>query len=313
VWRNVTDGWTFELVDTKGTSQTGDDTVHELTPGGDGYSFSYSASKSKSKASAVTAAKTQDGERTPPPIRTSGLAMQKPRKMKVAERNKETKDGTIPTRFKLRVSPEERPNVGPDDDTPVRPRPVSFAEFPSATVKEKSVILKWKTASSPEALRGFSIEHRSAEPGKSFSDLGFVERKSTAKTGSAPYRYKADSLAVGEHDFRILQVNDDGTTKRLKTLRAQVSLQETFTLSEAHPNPFRHTTKFDLIVQDAQEVTAVLYDVLGRRVRTMHDGPVDANEKITFRVNGRDLSSGLYIVRVRGKNFSTTRRAVVVK
>jgi hypothetical protein len=234
--------------------------------------------------------------------------------MEVAARNETAaKDGTIPTRFKLRVSPGERPNAGSDDATPVQTRPVAFAEAPSAIVKEKSVVLKWATASSPEALRGFSIKHRAAEAEGEFSDLGFVERNSTAKSGAARYGYKADSLAVGEHDFRILQVNDDGTTNRLKTLRAEVALQETFTLSEAHPNPFRHTTKFDLIVQETQEVTAALYDVLGRRVRTMHDGPVDANERITLRVDGRDLSSGLYIVRVRGKNFSTTRRAVVVR
>ena len=302
VWQNVPDDWTVRLVDTKRTPDEGDDAVHELTPTGNGYSFPYDGSSS-SKASTGQSSNTSSREQGTPLRNGKGASVRRPRTMTFQGGVSKTNGPS--TRFRLRVSP--------GGDTQGRlPRPVTFAEAPSATVKEKSVILEWAPASAPDVLDGFAVKHR-AETEQSFSEPDFVKKKSAKKAKGVTYRYEADSLAAGTHDFRILRVNEDGTTKRLKTLSAEVALQEAFSLSKSYPNPFQTTATLDLRVRKRQHVTATVYDVLGRRVRVLHDGAVEANTKIELKLNSRDLSSGLYIIRVRGDKFSETRRAMLVK
>ena len=302
VWQNVPADWTVRLVDTKRTPGEDDDTVHKLRPDGDGYSFSYE-NTSTAKAASISNESSQGA-----PLRNDGDASRPvPRTMTLRETGRKSGEKRPSTRFALRISPGD----ATQDRTP---RPVAFARAPQATVKETTVLLKWSTTVESSNYSGFAIEHRRAGTRQSFSDLGYVERKSSAKASTMPYRYEADSLADGEdHEFRLLQVNDDGTTTRLKTISAQVPLQQSFTLSKSHPNPFRRETELDLKVRTSQTVTATVYDILGRRVKVIHDGPVRANETVPLRLDGRNLSSGLYLIRVRGEDFSVTRRAVLRK
>jgi hypothetical protein len=66
-------------------------------------------------------------------------------------------------------------------------------------------------------------------------------------------------------------------------------------------------------VQKAQEITVGLYDALGQRVRTLHDGALAPNETKRLRIEPSDLSSGVYFVRVEGDDFSASRKVVLVR
>ena len=63
----------------------------------------------------------------------------------------------------------------------------------------------------------------------------------------------------------------------------------------------------------AQDVTVAVYDVLGRRVAVLHDGPVAAGETERLRLTGQGLASGVYLVRVVGERFQTVRRLTLVR
>jgi hypothetical protein len=82
---------------------------------------------------------------------------------------------------------------------------------------------------------------------------------------------------------------------------------------EVAPNPVRARATVSLRVRTEQEVNVALYDVLGRRVRTVHDGPVKAGRAHTLRVDAGGLSSGLYLLRADGERFQRTRRVTVVR
>ncbi|MEF8796618.1 MAG: T9SS type A sorting domain-containing protein [Salinivenus sp.] len=301
-WRNVPEDVSLELVDTKGTTDTGDDEVHELTPGGDGYSFSYSASTSPSSKARQAA---EDGERSPPALRPSGAAMQQPRTMEVTEKRNgaaETdeataKDTDLSTRFALRVESGGA-------------LPVEFAGI-DAAVDDRDVALSWSTASETNNT-GFYVEHREADSERDFESLGFVEG---AGTTDAPqnYRYRVNGLDVGEHTFRIRQVDTDGSAGYSTPVTVNVRLNEAFALSKPYPNPFRQTTTLDLTVREKQEVTAEVYDALGRRVQMLHDGMMPAGKTTRLQFRGEDMSSGLYLIRVQGETFSVTRRATLVQ
>lgn len=90
-------------------------------------------------------------------------------------------------------------------------------------------------------------------------------------------------------------------------------LEADYKLSEFFPNPFHDRAQLTLRVQRDQEVTIALYNVLGQRLRLLHEGPVEAGRTYTFTIERRGLSSGSYFCRVQGETFSATRRAVLVK
>ena len=79
------------------------------------------------------------------------------------------------------------------------------------------------------------------------------------------------------------------------------------------PNPFRADTALELRVRRTQSVTAALYNVLGQRVRILHDGTVPAGEPVRLRVDGDGLPSGLYFYRIVGADVRQSGQLVHIK
>ncbi len=83
-------------------------------------------------------------------------------------------------------------------------------------------------------------------------------------------------------------------------------------LTAPGPNPFTTSTSFALTVPTAGPVHVEVYDLLGRRVATLHDGPLSAAEH-HFTFTARTLPAGLYVVRASGQGFSKTRRVTLAR
>ena len=58
-------------------------------------------------------------------------------------------------------------------------------------------------------------------------------------------------------------------------------------------------------------VRVEVFDMLGRRVRVLHDSPISESLRLTF--DASTLSPGLYIVRAAGSTLQATRRAVLTQ
>ncbi len=83
-------------------------------------------------------------------------------------------------------------------------------------------------------------------------------------------------------------------------------------LTAAAPNPFTASTSFALTVPDAGPVRVEVYDLLGRRVAVLHDGPLSAAEH-HFTFTARTLPAGLYVVHATGEGFAETRRVTLTR
>jgi len=66
-------------------------------------------------------------------------------------------------------------------------------------------------------------------------------------------------------------------------------------------------------VERAQEVTAELFDLLGRKVQTVYRGMVNPSTPVTLSVSSDQLQSGAYFLRVTGDDFRTTQRVTIVR
>ena len=87
-----------------------------------------------------------------------------------------------------------------------------------------------------------------------------------------------------------------------------------YSLSTGRPNPFRDrvTIRFDLPV--AGDADLAVFDVTGRRVRTVVRGRLDAGRYAPVW-DGRDdhgsrVAAGVYFVRLRAGDFTATRKSV---
>jgi hypothetical protein len=92
---------------------------------------------------------------------------------------------------------------------------------------------------------------------------------------------------------------------------------KSFALFQNQPNPFNPETKISYYLPRACQVSLSIYNVLGRRVKTLFDGHQEAGMQ-TLLWDGRDddgeqLSSGIYFYRLQADNFHQTKKMTLVK
>jgi hypothetical protein len=79
-----------------------------------------------------------------------------------------------------------------------------------------------------------------------------------------------------------------------------------------HPNPFNPETVVAVDLRADGPLRVDVYDMLGRRVRTLADGPATAGRH-SLRLDGTRLASGVYLVRVSASGHTLTHRITLVK
>jgi M6 family metalloprotease-like protein len=90
------------------------------------------------------------------------------------------------------------------------------------------------------------------------------------------------------------------------------SIPTEYTLYQNFPNPFNPTTtiKYDLPNTGIAEL--IVYDILGRKVRTLLNENQQAGRyEISFNATG--LASGVYIYQLRAQDFISTRKMILLK
>lgn len=86
-----------------------------------------------------------------------------------------------------------------------------------------------------------------------------------------------------------------------------------FIIEPPHPNPFSGETVVLMTIREAQNIRVEVFNALGRRVRVLHDGWMQADAPHALRFGGSDLSSGIYFVCIMGNSFSESLRTVLIR
>jgi hypothetical protein len=194
------------------------------------------------------------------------------------------------------------------------PLPVEMAGF-EATPQNGDVRLQWRTASE-SGNAGFEVQRRAfGDAPSGWVTAGFVESNAPGGTTSRPQRYRFvdDGLpfAADSARYRLRQVDTDGTARYSGTVTVARRTDRTRLLRTA-PNPARQRVRVRFAVPEPTEATVRLYDLLGRRVRTFHNGRISAGRS-EVRAEVSDLSPGVYFVRLDTGDAVRTRRLTVVE
>ncbi len=83
-------------------------------------------------------------------------------------------------------------------------------------------------------------------------------------------------------------------------------------LGHNYPNPFNPSTTIPVNLSEEMPVRLNVYDLQGRIVRRLHDGPLPAGPQ-AFEFDGRGLPSGVYFYRLETPEVVRARRMVLVK
>jgi len=101
---------------------------------------------------------------------------------------------------------------------------------------------------------------------------------------------------------------------RLEGVRA---LPADFALNQNFPNPFNPETQIAFQIPESGDLSLVIYNTLGQQVRTLHQGSVDAGFHLAVwdgkDALGRNVSSGVYLVRMHSGNFRSIRKMMLLK
>ena len=187
--------------------------------------------------------------------------------------------------------------------------PVELSSF-TATVIDGRVELVWQTATETNNY-GFYIQ-RKRHTSPEWQTIGFVQGNGTTSSAQH-YLFADENIRPGTWYYRLQQHDLDGTVNYSRAIEVNL-LPTKFALYQNYPNPFNSATviKYELPAGE-HEVTLIIYDVLGNRVRTL---VLNENQQAgVYQVHwdGRNddrkmVSSGVYIYRLQVGKRSFIRK-----
>lgn len=90
------------------------------------------------------------------------------------------------------------------------------------------------------------------------------------------------------------------------------SIPKTYSLEQNYPNPFNPSTTIKFAIPKTSFVNLVVYDILGRQVKTLVNGEMKEGFH-EVELNGNDLSSGIYFYSLNVDNQKFTKKMLLLK
>ena len=124
-----------------------------------------------------------------------------------------------------------------------------------------------------------------------------------------------DGIDTVTADNAPFTLNVDGSDA-LSTL-AKKLIPEVFALHQNYPNPFNPVTTLRYDLPEQANVNIIIYDMLGRQVRTLINQIQDAGIKsVQWDATdsfGKPVSAGIYLYQIHAGDFVQTRKMVLLK
>ena len=184
--------------------------------------------------------------------------------------------------------------------------PVEFTNLTSS-VSGNEVTLNWQTATETNN-QGFYIERKKFGQ---WEKRGYVNGKGTT-TEYQNYKFKETVNSFGTYQYRLKQVDLNGSYHYSDVVLAEVGLPQKFYLSQNYPNPFNPTTKLQFQLPVRSDVTITLHNTLGEKVADLYSGETSPGTH-ELSIDGSNLSSGIYFVRMKTENVVKSVKITLLK
>jgi len=150
---------------------------------------------------------------------------------------------------------------------------------------------------------------------KTFGGNGWDYGVSIQKTFDGGYIFTGATYSYGngESDVWLIKTDSDGVVEIASTF----NLPATYNIHQNYPNPFNPVTTLRYDLPEQANVNIIIYDMLGRQVRTLLNQTQDAGYRsvIWNATNdyGNPVSAGVYLYKIQAGEFVQTKKMVLLK
>ncbi len=186
--------------------------------------------------------------------------------------------------------------------------PVELVSF-TANVSGDVVVLNWTTATEVNNY-GFDVQ-RMLSGAEAWETLAFVDGHGNSNSPK-DYSFVDASNNSANVQYRLKQIDVDGSFKYSKIVELSATLAKEFVLEQNYPNPFNPTTVISYSIPTASNVSVKVYDVLGNLVSTLVNQNQAAN---SYQVNfdASNLSNGVYFYKIQAGSYSSIKKMLLLK
>jgi|GEM_PF-2027651 len=192
--------------------------------------------------------------------------------------------------------------------------PITLASFSAEAVADQ-VIVRWTTGSEV-STECFKL-YRSNNPDGNFALIAdYIPAVGGVSTTS--YDYVDNSVEAGvTYYYQLADLNKYGWETRHSTLASAtpgsgLALASDYVMAQNYPNPFNPETTIQFVVPTAGHVELAIYDMNGRRVSTLVDGYLSADQyEQTWDASG--FSAGVYIYRLTAGDQTASGKMILMK
>ena len=189
--------------------------------------------------------------------------------------------------------------------------PVELTGF-TAALEGNDVRLNWTTATETNN-KGFVIERSDVRDQMSdgWKQIGFVEGNGTT-TITHSYSFKDRDLTEEKYNYRLKQIDFDGSFNYSNTVEVAVTKPAEFSLEQNYPNPFNPSTQIKYNIPGDGFVSLKVFNCLGQQAAVLVNGYMKSGyHVVTF--NASELASGVYYYRLNSGNFSEIKKMTLMK
>jgi len=101
-------------------------------------------------------------------------------------------------------------------------------------------------------------------------------------------------------------------TVALSGLYSGPEVPDVFALNQNYPNPFNPSTEISFDLPVASHVELTIFNILGQKVETLVDSEMEA-KSYTITWDATPYSSGVYFYRIVAKDFTETKKMLMLK
>jgi hypothetical protein len=203
--------------------------------------------------------------------------------------------------------------AGDSSGTVEGPLPVELTTF-EAIAGDGQVTLHWRTESELDNNHFVLYKRKARE--ESFCTLAEIPGHGTT---TEPHDYQYVDRSVRNNITYEYQISDVDIAGR-ETLHEQIAsatpsaaaVPTEFALHAPYPNPFNPMVTIRYDVKETGLISVKIFDLLGREVATLVHGTVQSGI-YSIEWNAGDSPSGVYLCRMEARDFTQTRKVVLLK
>ncbi len=119
---------------------------------------------------------------------------------------------------------------------------------------------------------------------------------------------QANGKSLAEQMFARVEIE-----KPLLVSQVSGNLPEQFYLYQNYPNPFNPETNIRFSVNERTNISLVLYDVSGRKVKDLIENVIYSPGEYNFNFNSESLNSGVYFYSIVSDNGILSKKMIILK